>query len=108
MNWKITILTLALVLALLPASFAQQSQRDQSAPMAQQPPDSQSQATSFTGTIVKDGNKLVLKTAASEIYQLDDQQHAKQFEGKEVTITGSVDGKAKKMTIHVQSIQPAT
>ena len=109
MNWKMTtILTLALVATLLPAGFAQDNQRGQPAPMAQQPPDSQSQATSFMGTIVKESNKLVLKTAAGEIYQLDDQQQAKRFQGKDVTITGSVDGNAKKMTIHVQNIQPTT
>ena len=61
----------------------------------------------FSGKIVKDGDKLVLKDSASKtVFQLDDQAKAKQFVGKEVNVTGSLD--ASTNTIHVENIQPAS
>ena len=60
-------------------------------------------AKSFTGTIVKDGDQLVLKDAAGTMtYQLDDQAKAKKFEGKTVEVMGSL---ASSNTIHVASIK---
>ena len=61
----------------------------------------------FSGTIVKDGNMLVLKdTASKTVFQLDDQAKAKQYVGKEVKVTGSLD--ASTNTIHVEDIQAAS
>lgn len=49
------------------------------------------EAKDFTGTIVKDGKKFVLKgNVTNMIYQLNDQDKAKQFEGKEVRVTGKL------------------
>ena len=62
-------------------------------------------AQSFSGKIAKDKGKLVLKDHSGTKYQLDDQDKAKQFAGKEVTITGSVDTASN--TIHIQDINPA-
>src|SRR5579864_2890280 len=46
---------------------------------------SQQSARSFEGKIQKSGDKLVLQDSASQTsYQLDDQDKAKQFEGKNV------------------------
>ena len=61
-------------------------------------------AESFTGTVVKSGDKYVLKTD-SGTYQIDDQDKAKQFEGKQVKVSGSLD-KATS-TLHITDIQAA-
>lgn len=59
---------------------------------------------SFTGTIEKDGDKLVLKDATSNVtYQLDDQTKAKKFVGKSVQVMGSLDTTGS--TIHVSDIK---
>jgi Protein of unknown function (DUF5818) len=63
-------------------------------------------AQAFTGTIMKSGENYVLKTADNMTYQLDDQSRAKQFEGKQVQVTGSLD--ATNNTIKVQDIKAAS
>jgi hypothetical protein len=85
----------------------------------QQPPDSpsatptqasgtQAQAQpgtqTFTGTVVKKGEKYVLKTD-NMTYQLDDQDKAKEYEGKQVKVTGSLDVTAK--LIQIQNVEEA-
>lgn len=129
------VLTLALVAILLPAAFAQSSsspsaapQTDQSSPSAAQSPSSQSpsaqepsttspstssasgsaessEESSFTGTVVKSGNKYVLKSDSGATYLIDDQDKAKQFVGKQVKVNGSLD-KTTSM-LHVTDILPA-
>ena len=107
------IVTMALLAVLVPAAFAQQNQprqpasgapQMQSSP-AQASPEAPSQESSFSGTIVKVGKKYVLK-ADMATYQLDDQEKAKQFVGKQVKVNGSLD-KATG-TLHITDIQPAT
>lgn len=78
-------------------------------PAQQQPPQSagsqdqqQPSAQVFTGTIVKNGSKYVLKVSDSKSYQIDDQEKAKLYEGKQVKITGSLDA---NQVLHVTSIQ---
>jgi hypothetical protein len=52
---------------------------------------------------VKAGGKYVLYNAATKtIYQLDDQDKAKEFSGRKVTVKGSKSGES----IHVSSIKP--
>jgi hypothetical protein len=68
-------------------------------PQVEQP---QPASQSFTGTIVKDGGKYVLKSSDNTVYQIDDQEKAKAFEGKRVKISGSVD--AKTNLLHISSI----
>lgn len=112
---------IALFAAMLPMAFAQQDQSSQpssSQPSATQPsatspqssPDqgssaSQANQSSFTGTVVNANGKYVLKTD-SGTYQLDDQDKAKQFEGKQVTVTGSLDSATS--VLHVANITPAS
>ena len=60
---------------------------------------------SFTGTVMKSGDTYVLKTSDNMTYQLDDQARAKDYEGKQVQITGSLDPNSN--TIKVQAIKPA-
>jgi len=77
-------------------------QRERSQPPAtqlQQPPATQT----VSGTIVKDGNRYVLKAADGSAYQLDDQEKAKDYEGKSVKISGSLDASGK--SFHVASIE---
>jgi hypothetical protein len=63
-------------------------------------------AQAFSGTIMKSGDNYVLKTADNMTYQLDDQSRAKQYEGKQVQVTGSLD--ATNNTIKVQDIKAAS
>jgi hypothetical protein len=60
----------------------------------------------FTGKIVKSGDKLVLSdTESRATYQLDDQQKAQDFVNKTVKVTGILD--ASTGTIRVTAIEPA-
>lgn len=115
------LVTLALAAALLPAAFAQQSQSTQpKADQTQSQPgsdQSQGQTTpapgasadtqtqNFSGAVVKAGEHYVLKTDKMT-YQLDDETKAKQFEGKQVTVNGTLDKSTG--VIRVTDIQPAS
>lgn len=102
--------TLALGAALLPSSFAQEqstppSQQDQGMSQSQPDQDSAQTPTAYMGTVMKSGSKYVLKTDAGML-QLDDQAKAKKFNGKQVTVNGTVD-KSTGM-LHVTDIAPAS
>jgi hypothetical protein len=74
-------------------------------PQAQPPADPQNQqipTQSFTGKIVKDGEKYVLKVTGTAAYQLDQQSAAKQYENQDVKVFGSLDTDSN--TIHVIKI----
>lgn len=79
------------------------------APPSQTPPDQatpnpdQSKTTTFTGTVVKDGEQYVLRDSSGSVYKLDDSSRAQAFEGKTVKVTGKLDPDSKM--IHVDSIQ---
>ena len=100
---------LTVVLGLL-ALNAQTKPQQTAAPsqqvaIAQQQNDPQTQdAKAFNGTIVKEKGKLVLKDAAANVsYQLDNQEKAKQFEGKQAKVTGRLD--LETNLIHVENIE---
>jgi hypothetical protein len=57
------------------------------------PSDQQPAAQTFTGTIVKNGSTYVLKLSRDFTYQLNDQDLVKQYEGKQVKVTGALDAK---------------
>lgn len=83
-----------------------QSQEEPSQPKAQQGPQSETAeptAQSITGSIVKVAGKYMLETEDNIAYQLDDQEKAKQFEGKRVKVTGSLDRSTG--ILHVRSIE---
>jgi hypothetical protein len=66
----------------------------------------QSEAKMFSGKITKSGGKYTLENSSGKIkYMLDDQKTAKQYEGKVVMVTGTLD-EATNM-IHVQKIEAA-
>ncbi len=82
-------------------------------PAGSQPEGSQSQgqaqqaqpaAQSFTGTISKEVDSYVLKVSDTSSYKLDDQDKAKEYEGKRVSVVGILD--ANTNLIRVQKIEP--
>jgi lipopolysaccharide export system protein LptA len=88
------------------SSQSSQPQSDAKQPVAaQQQNDMQNQeAKPFSGTIVKEKGKFVLKDTTTKMsYQLDDQDKAKQFEGKQVKVTGKLD--LDSNLIHVENIE---
>jgi len=83
-----------------------QQQQDQQQPDQQQP--DQQKTQSFVGQIVKAKNgqyALLTDKQAGKGYYLDDQEKAKQFDGQNVKVIGTLD--ATNNTIHVTEIQPA-
>jgi len=70
---------------------------DSTTPTAAQPNGVQS----FTGTIVKSGDKYMFQDADSgNTYDIDHQSEVQKFEGKKVKVHGTLDASAKM--IHVQ------
>ena len=113
--------TLVLLAGWLPSLFAQGSQPSQPVdPTAQAPatrapttpptfPSSKAKAQPersdvrvYTGTIVKKGDSYVLKSG-NEKYLLGSQKKAKNYQGKDVEITGTLD-KGKNL-IHIEQIK---
>ena len=81
-----------------PGSTPQQQQTDATNP--------QQSARSFEGKIAKSGYQLVLQeTSTQTAYKLDDQDKAKQFEGKNVKVMATVE--ASTNTLHVVDITPS-
>jgi hypothetical protein len=67
---------------------------------------SETQAKTFTGTVMKNGENFVLSDPRSKTsYMLDDARKASQFEGKKVKVTGTVD--VANNIIHVDTIEEA-
>jgi|SRR5664279_5279140 len=63
-------------------------------------------AQAFSGKVVKIGDKLMLKDSATQTsYQLDDQDKAQPYVGKDVKVLATLD--ANSNTLHVVDIGPA-
>ena len=60
-------------------------------------------AQTLTGTVIKLGNKYVLKTTDKQTYELDDQDRAGEYAGKQVKIVGSLDRTTNM--VHITSIE---
>jgi hypothetical protein len=59
----------------------------------------------FAGKIMKSKDGMVLQDSTNRtIYKLDDAEKARQFLGKNVTVTGTLDQATR--TIHVSNIEP--
>jgi uncharacterized protein YdeI (BOF family) len=113
----LTLGTLALALGAVPL-YAQQSdpqspntpsaqqQQQQQPPAGQNGNDAQDQQQSpndvqtFSGTIVKANDKYVLQDASGKTYDIDRQDGLKEYEGKQVRVTGTLDPDGK--TIHMK------
>jgi len=101
---KMQKLVLTLVLVFGVVQFTPLLGLQQNQPPAPGADQQQPMEKSFQGKIEKDGDKFLLKTARAS-YDLDDQEKAKSFEGKDVKVTGTLDASTK--TIHVTNIEPA-
>ena len=51
----------------------------------------------FSGTVVKQGDKYVLKDDAGKVYDIDHQTDVAKFEGKRVRVQGTLDANGKIM-----------
>jgi hypothetical protein len=78
-------------------------QTERSAETAQDLPQQQPAAQTLSGMIVKDGSRYVLKVSSSSTYELDDQDRAKRYEGKQVKVSGTLD--ASGNSFHIISIE---
>jgi uncharacterized protein YdeI (BOF family) len=87
----------------MPVIQEPQNPPSQTAPDQTMPNQDQSKVTTFTGTVVKDGEQYVLRDSSGSVYKLDDSSRAQAFEGKTVKVTGRLDPTSKM--IHVDSIQ---
>jgi hypothetical protein len=89
-----------------PAASPEQQQQPNETQSNETPSDMKSQdAKSFTGRVAKEKGKLVLKDPVTKMsYQLDDQDKAASYVGKQVKVTGKLD--LNSNTIQVQSIEP--
>jgi hypothetical protein len=113
--------TITLLAGSLPNLFAQGSQPSQPVDPTAQAPATPAPATPptfptseakprpdrpdvrvYIGTIVKDGDVYVLR-AGNEKYLLDSQKKAKNYKGKDVKITGTLN--KTKNVIHVEKIE---
>jgi hypothetical protein len=80
-----------------------QDQKDQKKDQQPEPETQPSTASSITGTIVIMSGKYALETTDNVTYQLDDQDKAKQYDGKQVKVMGTLDRTTG--IIHVRSIE---
>ena len=84
---------------------AQQQQQTDPMNQAQADKDQVPDSKAFSGKIVKSGDRLVFQDSMEEsLYQIEDQNKVKPFEGKNVKITGAVDPSTR--TIYIASIEP--
>ena len=63
---------------------------------------SQQSSMIFTGRVLRSGGDLMLRDSSGQVFRLDDPSHAGSYEGKIVTITGSIDPSAH--LIHIERI----
>ncbi len=102
------LLSIVALLGLMGLGINLSAQQTPSAPQRQQTDatNSQQSARAFEGKIAKSGDKLVLQeTSTQTAYQLDDQDKAKQFQGKEVKVMATLDPNTN--TLHIVDITPS-
>ncbi len=63
----------------------------QQAKQGANPQDPQAPTQSFTGKIVKDGVKYVLKVASNSTYQLEGEGDVQQYENQDVKVVGTLE-----------------
>jgi uncharacterized protein YdeI (BOF family) len=79
--------------------------QDQAQPQRQPDQGQAKAASTFSGTVVKNGEQYMLRDSSGQIFGLDDSSKARPFEGKPVKVTGQLDEQAK--VIHVENIEAA-
>lgn len=112
-----SVLALTLGVATMGSLYAQDAKPGQSDPQATRPsqsqpapgaaqsaPTSAQSSKEFTGTIVKEKGAMMLKDSSANVsYKVDDDSKVKEYEGKQVKVTGTLDSSTN--VIHVDSIQ---
>jgi Protein of unknown function (DUF5818) len=88
----------------LPAPDGQTPRPDQQSKPPADPHTQRTPAQSFSGRILRDGDRYVLKAAGNTTYELDEQTGLPQHENKNVHIVGKLDAASK--TIHIVRIEP--
>ena len=58
-----------------------------------------SDSQTFSGTVVKQGDKYVLKDDAGKVYDIDHQTEVAKFDGKKVRVQGTLDSTGKKILV---------
>lgn len=102
------LLSIVALFGLMGLGLNLSAQQTPSTPQQQQTDatSSQQSARSFEGKIMKSGSKLVLQESSTQTaYQLDDQDKAKQFQGKDVKVMATLDPKTN--TLHIVDITPS-
>jgi hypothetical protein len=102
-----TSLALALALGFLQFTVLQ-AQTQSQVPNVQQDQQDQQKSQIFVGKIVKATNgqyALLIDEQSGKGVLLDNQEKAKEFEGKNVKVTGVLE--AAKNLVHVTNIEPA-
>ena len=69
---------------------------------AQKPSDSAATGTdsqTFSGTVVKQGDKYMLKDDSGHVYDIDHQDEVKKFDGKRVRVQGTLDPTGNKIMV---------
>jgi hypothetical protein len=79
------------------AQTPDQAQAPGSTPTTTTP--SASDGQSFLGTVVKSGDKYVLKDDSGKTYDIDHQDDVKKFEGKRVKVQGTLDPTGTKIQV---------
>jgi hypothetical protein len=92
-----------------PSNTAPSQQPSPSSPASAQPsagqPSDPAAATGasdsqiFTGTVMKQGDKYVLKDDAGKVYDIDHQDQVSKYEGKRVRVKGMLDSSGQKITV---------
>ncbi len=72
---------------------------------AAEPAAQETEAQTFTGQIMNHDGKYSLQDEDGKTYQLDNQDKAKEFDGKKVKVTGTLD--EENMTISMKEIEEA-
>jgi hypothetical protein len=83
---------------------------DQAQPDQTQPPsskdnssaagtDASADSQSFSGTVVKSGDKYMLKDDSGKMYDIDHQSDVSKFDGKRVRVKGTLDASGTKILV---------
>jgi len=80
-----------------------EQQPEQPNPAHNPPAQPQPTAQKFTGIIVQNSGVFLLKVSSNNAYQLDDQDKARQYEGKQVIIGGMLD--ANLTSLHMINLE---
>jgi len=105
-NLMVTLIALGAVAWAVPAIKVQAATPNAVLTAPQDEPAAQeAEAQTFTGQIMNHDGKYSLQGEDGKTYQLDNQDKAKEFDGKKVKVMGTLD--EENMTISVKEIEEA-